>query len=320
MATFTLLMAFAQNVWELLALTVMYGIFSGMMGAAIALVGTQVPEERLGYALGWVSTAQLSGTLSGPLLGGLLADALHDYRLVFVATSIGGFAASILALFFVREVRGPVSKLVSRGENSLGGIFQVVVLGPMFLVLVLANVCAGAVAPVVAPYVRGLLGPGATFVATTAGGAIAATGLAGLLSAPLVGRRADRLGYRKLLLACVLGAAVFTLPQALSHSIWTFLALRFGVGLFLGGILPTANAWIGRQFPREQRGRIFGITASAMSLGNFLGPLSGGLIAARFGIPVVFVVVAALMLANFLWIAFTTHEAPAVEALPSLSA
>ena len=42
--------------------------------AAIALVASQVPEGRLGFALGWLSTGQLVGSLVGPLIGGALAD------------------------------------------------------------------------------------------------------------------------------------------------------------------------------------------------------------------------------------------------------
>ena len=40
------------------------------------------------------------------------------------------------------------------------------------------------------------------------------------------------------------------------------------VGVFLGGVLPTANAWIGTMFPVERRGQVYGVVASA----TFLGP------------------------------------------------
>jgi DHA1 family multidrug resistance protein-like MFS transporter len=79
--------------------------------------------------------------------------------------------------------------------------------------------------------------------------------------------------------------------------------LRFGVGIFLGGIIPTAVAWIGRQFPAEQRGRVYGVTYSAMFLGQFVGPAFGGVLAARFGIPSVFVVTGILMILNCAWVA-----------------
>ena len=318
MSFFTLLMAFVTNVWQLLALTILYGIFSGFAGAAVALVGTQVPEERLGFSLGWMATSQLAGTLIGPLVGGLLADAFHSYRGVYIASSVGGAISTILAMLLVKEMRNPAEHRGTRLSGSQGhwfkGLFATRELVPMFVVLLLAQVAASALSPIVAPYARSLLGENSRWVATAAGAAIAVTGLAGLLSSPLLGRHSDRFGYRPVLLISILGAALFTLPQAISHSIWLFIVLRSGVGVFLGGIVPTANAWIGRLYPREQRGRVYGLTAAASSLGNFFGPLTGGIVAAHFGIPTVFVVVTVLMLINFVWIALATRRATPVLA------
>jgi MFS transporter, DHA1 family, multidrug resistance protein len=80
------------------------------------------------------------------------------------------------------------------------------------------------------------------------------------------------------------------------------------VGLFIGGILPTANALIGRSVARESRGTIYGMTASATFLGNSLGPLTGGGIAAGLGIRWVFVMTTILLAANLVWVWFTVPE------------
>src|SRR5436853_4512460 len=69
---FTALMGVAANVWQFFAFRALMGVFAGFSSAAIALVASQVPEERLGYALGWLSTGQLVGSLVGPLIGGAL--------------------------------------------------------------------------------------------------------------------------------------------------------------------------------------------------------------------------------------------------------
>jgi DHA1 family multidrug resistance protein-like MFS transporter len=314
MAFFTLLMGLVTDVWQLFVLSILYGIFSGYSAAATAMVGTSVPEDRLGYALGWMATAQLAGTLIGPLVGGALADLLHSYRYVFFCSSAGGVLAVTGAAFLVREIRPSTEARNARRPESSGGMFRELFaqreLIPMFVVLLLAQMCATALGPVVAPYVRSLL-PGSPFVGTLSGAAIAVTGLAGLLSSPILGRRSDRIGRRKVVLLSILGAALFTLPQAFSHSIWLFIILRSGVGLFLGGIVPTANAWLGGLYPREQRGRIFGLAASAGSLGVFFGPLTGGIVANHFGMPAVFIVVGTLMLLNFAWVLLATGRPPA---------
>jgi MFS family permease len=62
---------------------------------------------------------------------------------------------------------------------------------------------------------------------------------------------------------------------------------------------------VGRLVPR---GTVHGITASATFLGNSLGPLIGGVVAAAFGLCWVFLVTAAVLLANLLWVYFKVPE------------
>src|ERR1700746_1733472 len=68
---FTALMGASANVWQFFGCRALMGVFAGFSSAAIALVASQVPEDRLGYSLGWLSTGQLVGSLVGPIIGGL---------------------------------------------------------------------------------------------------------------------------------------------------------------------------------------------------------------------------------------------------------
>jgi MFS family permease len=76
MAIAILLQAFATNVWQLLILRGVMGLTSGYIPNAMALVASQAPRERSGWALSTLSTAQISGVIGGPLMGGFLADHL----------------------------------------------------------------------------------------------------------------------------------------------------------------------------------------------------------------------------------------------------
>src|ERR1700730_8437355 len=117
-------------------------------------------------------------------------------------------------------------------------------------------------------------------VAALAGIAFSITGLANVISAPFLANRSDRIGYRRVLLICLAGGTLTTLPQAFTDNYWLFTAERFAVGLFIGGLLPAANALVGRLVSRAERGAVYGMTSSAMFLGNSAGPLLGGAIAA----------------------------------------
>jgi MFS transporter, DHA1 family, multidrug resistance protein len=68
------LMAFVTNPYQILVLRILQGLLSGFIPGAIALIGTNTPNEKLGYALSLISTATASGSILGPLLGGGMAD------------------------------------------------------------------------------------------------------------------------------------------------------------------------------------------------------------------------------------------------------
>jgi DHA1 family multidrug resistance protein-like MFS transporter len=280
---FTALMGVAANVWQFFAFRALMGVFAGFSSAAIALVASQVPEGRLGYALGWLSTGQLVGSLVGPLIGGVLADLTGSYRIPFYCTSATILLSLGLVWFAVDErfVAPPRGRGRTSILSSLVAVASTPVLLALFFVLMMAQFGVRTVQPIVTLYVQEMVGPRPD-LATLSGIAFSVTGLANVIAAPFLGNRSDRIGYRRVLL--------------------------IGVGLFIGGLLPTANALVGRLVPRAERGAIYGITASATFLGNSLGPLTGGAVAAAFGLRWVFLVTAAVLLANLLWVYFKVHD------------
>lgn len=298
----------APNVETLFVARVCMGVFTGFSAAALALVGTQVPSQRLGFSLGWMATGQVVGSLCGPLLGGLLADRVGNYRVVFFLTSAFSLVATLTCAALVREDFISPPRIATKGRSivqRLDDIRRVPGLPRMLVVVFLAQVVTLGVQPVIPLYVHSLMGD-SRWLGTVAGAAFAVTGIADLIASPLLGRRSDTIGYRKVLLISLAGVACCTVSLAFAGTIVAFLVLRFGTGIFLGGVLPTANAWIGVMAPEERRGQIYGITSSAAFLGMFAGPLLAGLIASRFGIAAVFVTLGLLAATNLTWIALTS--------------
>src|SRR5277367_1709156 len=100
---FTVLMGLSANVWQFFGARMLMGVFAGFSSSAIALVASQVPESRLGYSLGWLSTGQLVGSLVAPIMGGALADLTGSYRVPFYLTPATIFASLGLVWFLVHE-------------------------------------------------------------------------------------------------------------------------------------------------------------------------------------------------------------------------
>ncbi|HEY7990785.1 MAG TPA: MFS transporter [Stellaceae bacterium] len=300
---FTALMGISTNIWEFLAFRVLLGAFAGFSASAITLVASQVPEQKLGFALGWLSTGQLVGGLAGPIVGGLTADIAGSYRVPFFLTAGIAAVSVMLAKVLVQENFTPPK--LGEGRNSVVAGMRMLVgsagVLPLFAVLLLAQFGVRTVQPVITLYVQELVGNAAN-LATLSGLAFSMTGLADIIASPFLGKRSDILGYRRVLVISLCGAALFSLPQAFATNYWVFVAERFGVGLFIGGILPTANALVGRMVASSDRGLLYGLTATATFLGNSLGPVTGGVVAASFGLRWVFLVTAGALLANLAWV------------------
>jgi DHA1 family multidrug resistance protein-like MFS transporter len=300
---FTGLMGLTVNVWQFFACRALMGVFAGFSSAAIALVASQVPEELLGYALGWLGTGQLVGSLAGPFIGGLIADLSGSYRLPYFCNAATLFCAMAVIWFLVPEEFTKPRKDAPKAPlfASMLALARSPALLALFFVLLMAQFGVKTVQPMITLYVKEMVGDLPT-VATLAGIAFSVTGVANIIAAPFLGGRSDRLGYRRVLLICLAGGVLTTLPQGFTDNYWLFVAERFAVGLFIGGMLPAANAMVARSVDRSDRGAAFGMTSSATFLGNSIGPLLGGVIAAGFGLSWVFVMTGVVMAVNFVWV------------------
>ena len=300
----TALIGLSGNVWQLVGTRALMGATGGFSSAATALVASQVPGSSLGFALGWMATAQMIGIMIGPLVGGAIADASHSYRAVFFWSAGGVAIAAIVTALFVREDFKPKPRGEGKSKSSRRQLLEMLrhpELAALLVLLAASQMTAVALSPIVPLFVQHMVGP-SPYLATFAGAAFAVTGVGDLVASPFLGKRSDQIGYQRIVLICLVGAAAFTIPQAFVDNVWVFLGLRFGVGVFLGGIVPTANAWIGRLFPAENRGMVYGLSYSASFAGMFIGPLFGGFLAARLGFGSVFLVTGGLMLANWVWV------------------
>ena len=294
------LMGFSQSAPQLLILRLFQGILSGFVAPSLALMASCAPREKTGQALGTLQSALVTGMIIGPLLGGVLAHFM-GYRPIFFWTAFFCFAGAIIVMRFVKEefVRQERGKRSGLREN-LRFVFHSPELRALLILLVLVQLSIVIVAPFLSLYVEYLkFSP--EYIGLMTGVVFGITGLANASTAPFWGKRADRIGYRKILRHSLMGISLFSLPQAFVTNVYQLLILRAGLGVFVSGVFPTINTIVQRSTSEKDRGGIYGIFQSALLVGNMAGPLIGGVLAASLGLRSIFLITTVIFSLASIW-------------------
>lgn len=298
-------MGFAQNVYQLAGLRLLQGTISGFYSASITLIATQTPKERLGWALGTLSTGSVAGMLLGPLFGGYLAGIIGIRNVFFVIGSLLliGFMASYL---FVREEFVVSDKKAPCFKEVYSLIPDPKVMAAMFVTTLVLQLALMSIQPIITVYIA-QISENTTQVAFISGMVFAVSGLASIVAAPWLGQLSDKIGPQKVILGALLAAGILFLPQAFVQNYWELMGLRFLLGIATAGLLPSINTLLTQITPDEVTGRVFGYNQSAQFIGSFGGAVLGGETAAMFGIHYVFFFTSALLLINALWVYRTLY-------------
>jgi len=289
------LMGLATAPWQILGFRMVEGALTGTVTAATALVVATVPKERLGYGLGMVQTAIFSGAAIGPLVGGIIADQF-GYRPAFGIASSMMLGGALVTLFFVREnFRPAVRTAGAPAQERAWRLLMTPLLLGMTLAMVGIRAAEGAVQPIMSLFIK-QLSNGAANASTLAGLSLGVLGITSAISAIFLGRYGDKHGYRKVLMICAIGAGLIYLPMSLTQHPWQMIALQAVFGVFAGGMIPSANALVAKGTDPSRRGLVYGMMATATSIGGFIGPLAGSGLAAGFGFRATFFLTGALLL------------------------
>lgn len=284
------LMGMATSPWQLVVLRLLAGLLGGYASGSIVMVAAQTPKQKTGWAIGILSSGIMAGNITGPLLGGILPG-LVGIRQTFLLTGALIFIAFLGTLFLLREERQPPKqKSQDTAESAIPLPVKIMWLSGMLLVF-----ASMSVEPVITLYVSHFT-TSLQQATLYAGIVMAATALGSILAAPRIGALADRLGHWRVLTTGLMICGLLLIPQAFVSSVWQLIALRFLMGLALGGMLPCITAIIRHHGGAANSGKLLGYSTSAQYVGQVCGPLFGGVVAGKLGIPAVFTATAVVML------------------------
>jgi MFS family permease len=290
------LIGLAQNVWQLVALRLLAGFLGGYASGSTVLVATQTPKHRTGWALGTLSSGIMAGNLVGPLIGGVMPP-LIGIRNTFFAAGAVIFVTFLGTILLIREDVRPtkaVREKLRGGWREIPDRRPVVAMLLTGMLLMLANM---SIEPIITVYVAQLV-PNPARVTLVAGVVMSAAALGSILSAARLGRLADRIGHWNVIVACLAISAALLVPQAFVTAGWQLVALRFLMGLSLGGLLPCIASVIRHTVPEGTAGGILGYSTSSQYAGQVIGPVAGGFVGGHFGMRAVFLGTCVLMAAG----------------------
>lgn len=308
MAIAILLQAFATNVWQLFLLRALMGLTSGYIPNAMALVASQVPRERSGWAISTLSTAQISGVIGGPLMGGFLADHV-GLRAVFLITAVLLVISFLVTLFLIKEGARPS---VSKAERLSGkAVFASLpypwLMISLFVTTMVIQLCNGSVGPILALFIQSMA-PESSNIAFLSGMIAAVPGISALMSAPRLGKLGDRIGTGRILMATLIVAVVLFFAMSFVTTPFQLGVLRFLLGFADGAMLPAVQTLLIKYSSDRVTGRIFGYNQSFMYLGNVAGPLMGAAVSAMAGFRWVFFATAVVILLNIIQLAWAMRR------------
>ena len=292
-AVLLLLMAFVRSAEQLVALRAVQGLVTGTITATNALVASDAPRERVGYAMGMLGVGSGLGVALGPLVGGAVADLL-GYREAFYVTAVMLFCAGLLVLGGVHEEHmrdmdpshsGPTA--VARWKHALTEAGMLVI----YLVRFLTQLGQMMIVPILPLFLATLL-LDTSRLNTVTGVVTGVSAAATILSAIYLGRLGDRIGHRTVLVSCTLIAAALYWPMSGVLDSTQLLVLYALVGAALGGVVPSIPALVARYSRPGEEGTVYGLENSIRSGARFLAPLIGVWIALQFGLPMTFVATA----------------------------
>jgi len=307
------LMGMAGNVYELVALRLFVGLAGGYSSGSMVLVATQTPKHRSAWALGVLSSGIMAGNLVGPLIGGALPPII-GIRNTFLAAGGIVFLTFLATAFLIKEDKSAERKKAAKasgGWRSIPDKRPVIAMLATGMLLMFANM---SIEPIITVYVQQLVA-NVSQVTMVSGLVMSAAALGSVLSASRLGKLADRIGHWPVIAGALGVAALLLIPQAFVTNAWELVALRFLMGIALGGLLPCITAVIRHNVPDSAAGSILGMSISSQYVGQVTGPVLGGFVGGHIGMRAVFLGTCVLLGAGAVygWVARPRDKGPAAD-------
>lgn len=274
----TLLCGLAANAHLLLVARAVGGAFGGVSGSlCLAIVSDLVPPERRAAGLGIVMTAFAVAAAVGVPVGLQLAQ-LWGWRAPFLCVAVVGAVVWCLVYRLVPPVRGHLQSGADKGR-AFRELLRDANAGRAIVFMAVMVLGHFSIIPLLSPHLVGdvALPEKYLFLVYFIGGVLS------VVTAPRVGRLADRHGRQRVFAIMVSAASLIILAIANAGPlpVWATLSLAGLFFVFASGRFVPGQAIITLAVPSSRRGAFLSLTSCARDLASGVSSTLGGWIVTK---------------------------------------
>lgn len=273
-----LILAFADNIWMLFASRLIDGLFGSNFVIAQAYLADISDEKERTEAFGISGMAFGFGFMVGPAIGGFLAKNVSYAMPSWIAATLS-LLTMLMTVFLLKETvkKNGHDKFKLSLEmfelNNFSKYFRVEALRELFIVFFLFLLSQVVLTSNMAMYADMKFGLDSQDMGLLLGG-IGVVNV--LMRGVLLGKLLEKFGEANLLKFSFifLFASFFALLFINSGNLFFLPMMTFAIGL--GLFRPIIMGGVSKNSPKGESGAVLGVTNSLGSLGQILGPVTGG--------------------------------------------
>ena len=283
--------AVAQEPWQLAAALLLTGLQLGNTGVMLAALRDVTPPGRIGTMSALFGATGPIGFAIGPVIAGLMIDGLGlTLADVFWVSAALSAAIVVVLLVGTREVRPevvPAGRVVELAGNAVLGVLRDRGVRRLFIIFGVAILANQMYRPFLPILVEGIFGSGAGLASAIA----LVTGTAALVGAfvsPVSGPIGDRIGFRPVLSAYLIGGGIVVALMPLAPAVGWLALLAAVYAAFQAAVQAMMFGLIATEAPSERRSATLNLVLLPLYVAGIIGPSLGALVAAGTGVEGVF--------------------------------
>ncbi len=282
-----LLYPLANNPEQLIWVRAIHGLAAAaFLPTAIALVIDLTPEAKRGEAIGWYTASLQLGLMAGPITGGFLTG-YFGFDAAFYGCSAISLIGLVLAFSRLQAMAHRSAVTPVKASSSWRWLGQ-----PLAIAVLLATLLVAVGSGTIGSYIP-LYGIGFGITEAGAGAIITAVyASSAILRAP-VGRLADRIDRRILLIGGVALSAIAVSLFSFSHNLSQFIIIGIIFGIGMGIAMPASLVMAADFSSASGRALSMAIPTCCFQVGLAIGPTAMGYVAQMSSFETMFLACAA---------------------------